>query len=217
MFVSYVILPGMLHHRYKHLVSFSNVSKTTVTKQGTPGDPINIGLIGTSAEVAHILFMAGWYPADKRNILSLTHEVESVMIHRPYKDAPVSNLYFYDRKQDITFEQLVNNSPRRRHHVRFWRSVNLDISGRILWLGAATFDTSIGFSHLTGQLTHHIDPDIDAERDKLISDIGKTGLLGNVYEIEGVGWKMDGRNGGGDKYFTDGKIKIASITPSHPD
>lgn len=217
MLVSYMILPGLLHHRYKHLAFSSNVSKTTITEQGTPGDPINVGLIGTSTEVAHVLFMAGWYPAARKNVLSIAHEIESIMMHRPYKDAPVSNLYFLERKQDMAFEQPVNNSPRRRHHVRFWRFGNFDISGRTVWLGAATFDTSVGFSHLTGQITHHINPDIDAERDKLIGDIRKTGLLGNVYQIDGVGPKVNGRNGGGDRYFTDGKIKIANIALGHLD
>ena len=35
---------------------------------------------------------------------------------------------------------------------------------RPVWLGAATFDRSVGVSHYTGAITHHIDADIDAER-----------------------------------------------------
>ena len=34
-----------------------------------------------------------------------------------------------------------------------------------------TFDRRVGLSHDTGQVTHHIAPDIDAERDGLMRDL----------------------------------------------
>jgi hypothetical protein len=37
---------------------------------------------------------------------------------------------------------------------------------------------AVGLNHLTGQFTHHIDPDIDRERDALIADLTATGQLG---------------------------------------
>ena len=33
--------------------------------------------------------------------------------------------------------------------------------------GGATFDERVGLSHTTGQITHHIAPDVDTERDHL--------------------------------------------------
>jgi hypothetical protein len=37
---------------------------TTVTAQGIPGDPLNIGLVGTKADVVKAWRLAGWHPAD---------------------------------------------------------------------------------------------------------------------------------------------------------
>ena len=77
----------------------------------------------------------------------------------------MSPLYVFGRKQDLAFEQDVGGSADQRHHVRWWRAEPLDAAGRPLWIGDATFDRDAGISHLTGQITHHIAPDIDAERD----------------------------------------------------
>jgi hypothetical protein len=66
-------------------------------------------------------------------------------------------------------------------------------------------------SHDTGQITHHIGPNIDAERDLVISDLLKTGQLLSSYEIDGIGATKAGRNGGGDPYFTDGAALIGVL------
>ncbi|HWB58013.1 MAG TPA: LssY C-terminal domain-containing protein, partial [Chthoniobacteraceae bacterium] len=67
-------------------------------------------------------------------------------------------------------------------------------------------------SHLTGQVTHHIDPDLDSERDKLITDLMNHGQLISHYQVTGVGGNFWGRNGGGDAWYTDGEISVAELT-----
>ena len=67
-------------------------------------------------------------------------------------------------------------------------------------------------SHLTGQITHHIDANIDQERDHLIGDLSEAGQLSNVFQVTGVGIALQGRNGGGDRYFTDGELTIGELT-----
>src|SRR5208282_6630706 len=95
---------------------------------------------------------AGWYPADAITFRSSVRIAVDSVFRRPDDDAPVSNLYLFGRKQDLAFEQPLGNSPRQRHHVRFWRSDKLD-EDRPLWFGAATFDESVGLSHTTGEVT----------------------------------------------------------------
>ncbi|MDH3581598.1 MAG: LssY C-terminal domain-containing protein, partial [Hyphomicrobiales bacterium] len=75
----------------------------------------------------------------------------------------------------------------------------------------ATFDIGAGLSHLTGQITHHIDPDIDAERDRLFVDLEKAGQVQRHFQVEGVGATEDGRNAGGDSYHTDGMLSIGEL------
>jgi hypothetical protein len=106
--------------------------------------------------------------------------------------------------------------------VRFWHVLETGRLGRDVWLGSATFDRGAGLSHDTGEITHHIAPDIDAERDLLIGDLASAGMLSQTYHVAGSGPTLFGRNGGGDRYYTDGDITIgvlnaeAAPNPSPP-
>ncbi|RUY76267.1 LssY C-terminal domain-containing protein, partial [Mesorhizobium sp. M7A.F.Ca.CA.003.01.2.1] len=63
----------------------------------------------------------------------------------------------------------------------------------------------------TGAVTHHIGPDIDAERDFLMRDLATAGMLLSTSDISGVGATKAGRNGGGDPYFTDGEAIVGVL------
>ncbi len=64
--------------------------------------------------------------------------------------------------------------------------------------GPAINNTRLGFRHTTSQITPHIAPDIDAERDKPFQDLEHTGALSEVYVVEGSYKVREGRNVGGD-------------------
>ena len=123
------------------------------------------------------MLAAGWHPADPITLRTSLRIAESVVLHRPDPDAPVSALYLFGRKQDLAFEQDVGGSADERHHVRWWRVDTEDVDGRPLWIGDAAFDRGAGISHRTGQITHHIAPDIDAERDYLMAGLAQAGRL----------------------------------------
>src|SRR5207245_7361847 len=138
------------------------------------GDPLNVSIIGSEDDLLSALLEAGWYPADPITLKSSLRIAESTIFHRPYIDAPVSNLFLFGRKEDLAFEKPVSNDPRQRHHVRFWKSDAKDEDGRPVWMGSAILDDRVGLSRLTGQITHHTAADIDAERDTLFRDLNQT-------------------------------------------
>jgi hypothetical protein len=156
---------------------------------------------------------AGWRPADPITLRSSLGIAESVVLDRPDPTAPVSNLYYDGREQDLAFEQEIGASADQRHHVRFWRADALGDGPRPLSLGAATHDRGVGLSHTTGQITHHIAPDIDAERDGLIAGLAGAGQLTTTYQVSGIGPTLDGHNGGGDRYYTDGEMTVGVLAP----
>ena len=133
------------------------------------------------------------------------------MLDRSYNDAPVSRLYWDGRQEDLAFEQPVGDNPRHRHHVRFWCTKKLDPDGRPLWLGSATYDQSVGLSHTTGQITHHIAADVDAERDHVFATIEATQELTESYRVPGFHQIREGRNGGGDPWYTDGDLRVGVV------
>ena len=208
--IAYIALPFAWTH-YEHQKGLAGLPMVTRTAQNIPGDPINVGLVGAREDVLCAMHAAGWYPADPITFRSSVAIVGSVILRRPYRDAPVSNLFYDGRREDLAFEKPVGKSADRRHHVRFWEVLKRGEEGRPVWLGSVTFDRDVGFSRYTGQITHHIAPDIDAERDGLTNDLRMAKVVEAIYEVTGVGPTLAAWNGGGDRYYTDGEIKISRL------
>jgi hypothetical protein len=208
--LAYIVLPLTWRH-YEHQKALAGVTMITRTATGIPGDPINVGLIGSRDDVLCAMNAAGWYPADPITLRSSIEIVGSVLLDRPYHEAPVSHLYYNGRRQDLAFEKPAGKSANRRHHVRFWRVLDRGQEGRAVWLGAVTYDRGVGLSRDDGRVTHHIGPDIDAERDLLTADLEAARVVQTIYEVTGIGPRVNGHNGEGDIYYTDGDIKISVL------
>jgi LssY C-terminus len=208
--LAYVVLPALWKH-HEHEPGLASLPMVTRTGTGIPGDPLNVGLVGSREDILHAMDAAGWFPADPVTLRTSLEIVGSVVLDRPYHAAPVSPLYYQGKKEQLAFEKPDGRSADRRHHVRLWQVLDNGVSGRPVWLGAVTFDRGVGLSHYTGQVTHHIGPDIDAERDLLMRDLREAGMVEAVFQISGVGPTLFGRNGGGDRYYTNGEIDMASL------
>ena len=204
------MLPAFWTH-HEHQKGLAALPMVTLTAQGIPGDPINVGLVGNDKDVLCAMQAAGWYPADRVTLRSSIEIAGSVVLDRPYHDAPVSPLYYLGRREDLAFEKPSGRSPDHRHHVRFWKVLEQGEEKRPVWLGDATFDRGVGISHYTGAITHHIDADIDAERLRLTTDLEAAGMVDAKYQVTGIGPTVAGRNGGGDLYYTDGEVWILRL------
>jgi hypothetical protein len=208
--LAYVLLPSLWTH-YEHQRGLAGRPMVTHTAQGIPGDALNVGLVGSQEDVVRAMHAAGWYPADPITLRSSVGIIGSVLLRRPDIDAPVSPLFYQGRREDLAYEKPVGSSADQRHHVRFWKVLESGQEGRTVWLGSVTFDRGVGMSRYTGQVTHHIAPDIDAERDGLIDDLVRAGMVMTRYQVSGVGPTLNGRNGEGDPYYTDGEIWMAVL------
>ncbi|HKA35751.1 MAG TPA: LssY C-terminal domain-containing protein [Thermoanaerobaculia bacterium] len=212
--LAYVLLPASWSQFQKRLPREGN--GISYTAEGIPADPLNVALVGTREEVVEAMRAAGWVAADRITLRSGWRDAHSVLFNRSYPAAPVSTHYLGDRPQDLAFEQQVGKSPRRRHHVRFWRVEDPSPRGsdRPLWIGAATYDAALGVSRFTGEVMHHIDPEVDRERERLLADLEAGGVVERVTRAQNFRPAGDGRNGGGDPYRTDGALAIAVLRPS---
>jgi hypothetical protein len=208
--LAYLVLPAFWTH-HEHQKGLEALPMVTLTAQGIPGDPINVGLVGNEKDVLCAMQAAGWYPADRITLRSSIEIAGSVVLDRPYHDAPVSPLYYLGRREDLAFEKPDGRSADRRHHVRFWKVLEQGEEKRPVWLGDATFDRGVGISHYTGAITHHIAADIDAERLNLTADLEAAGMVTAKYQVTGIGPTIAGRNGGGDLYYTDGEVWILRL------
>jgi hypothetical protein len=209
--LAYIVLPALWTH-HEHEPGLASLPMVTRTADGIPGDALNVGLVGRKEDVLRTMHEAGWFSADPITLRTSIEIVGSVVLGRPYRDAPVSPLYYEGRKEQFAFEKPDGGSADRRHHVRFWQVLEKGTDGRPVWLGSITFDSGVGLSHDTGQVTHHIAPNIDVERDLLMHDLQEAGMVQSFFHVSGTGPTLFGRNGEGDPYYTDGEIYIASLT-----
>lgn len=189
---AYIVLPLVIRASIRLLRSERLVCATHAA-DGMAADPVNIILTGTESQLRAAFAAIGWTAADPLTAGSAVRMIISFVLDRPYPAAPFSALYLFGRRQDLGFQEDIGNSPRRRHHVRFWAS-ELDPGRRLddpgfwtargdggapatIWIGAATTDTGLGFQSLTYQVSHRVDRNCDRERDHIASALLGAGLI----------------------------------------
>jgi hypothetical protein len=210
---AYIILPLVWRFYVHRHPALDDVPGITQTENGIPGDPLNVGFIGTEDEIKALMEAAQWKPADPLSLRADVRIAEDTVLDKSYDEAPVSSLYLFGRKEDLAYEQPVGDNPRKRHHVRFWKTKTLNSDGRPFWIGGATYDERVGLSHTTGEVTHHIDGNVDAERDHLMECLKQTSKLSEVYFVDDFHKEREGKNGGGDHWHTDGRLAVGIIAP----
>jgi hypothetical protein len=213
--IAYFGIPQLQRAKVRRHPDLEAGENLTKTGTGIPGDPLNIALVGSGEDVVKALLAAGWKPATPLSFASSLRIAVDTVIDRPDPDAPVSSLYLYGRKEDLAFEKPIGNSPRERHHVRFWQSPETS-NERPLWMGSATHDVGVELSHTTGQVTHHIAPQVDEERDLLLAELTAAKRVLDVRWVDRYQTVLQGRNGGGDPWHTDGRLPVITLTPSSP-
>lgn len=211
----YLVMPQLDRvkvHRHPDLVTGEHITRTGT---GLPGDPLDIAVVGSEADLIRALLAAGWKPAAALSFKSSVRIAVDTVFDKPDPNAPVSSLYLFGRKEDLAFEKPVGHSPKERHHVRFWKSADLK-DGRPMWLGSATHDIGVELSRTTGQVTHHIAADVDTERDMLLSELTAAKHVTGTSWIDGYQTVLHGKNGGGDPWRTDGRLPVVQLTPLTP-
>ena len=211
--LTYLLLPR-LHRILTRLYVPGYFIGRARTSDGLLGDPVNLALLGHEAQVHAAMTRAGWTRADDLSLRSGMRILTSTLSRRSYHEAPVSPLHLFDRQQDFAYQQEVEGSPSKRHHVRFWRCPEgwmLPGGYSVDWLAAGTYDKSVGLSLFTLQVTHKIEEDTDIERDYIVDTVIKGSPEVAVEVIENFSTGYHSRNGGGDLIITDGDLPIIDV------
>jgi hypothetical protein len=222
---AYIILPRTVRMGLK-ILQRKLVPRFTTTGDGLPGDPVNLVLIGTAQQLRAAFSAANWSEADRLGLASSWRMMRAFLFNSPYTAAPFSTLYLFGRGQDIGFQRAIGNSPRKRHHIRFWALsltrtegtlgtanfwLNTDRppdNARVLWVGAGTKDTGFSLTKLTFQITHATDSDTNAERDYIIAQLAKYQVIADVKSYQ------SGRQLSTERvnhYITDGEVTVANL------
>ena len=188
----------------------------TRTGDGVLGDPINLAVIGPAEELREAMKTAGWVEADPITAPTAWRTLTATLMGRSYPAAPVSWLYVFGNRQDMAFQREIEGNPRKRHHVRFWKCPDgwkLPGGFQVDWVGAGTYDKSVGLSLFTFQITHKIADRTDEERDFIIQTLRAANAVDSVHVIQHFSSGYHHRNGGGDAIRTDGHLPIIDLRP----
>jgi hypothetical protein len=212
--LAYVGLPRLQEVLSKIYVPDYFIGRS-LTGVGVLGDPINLALDGSKADIHAAMTRAGWVRADELTIRSSWGIVLSSVLRRPYPEAPVSSLFLFGQRQAFAYQQEVDGNASQRHHVRFWPVPDgwkLPGGFQVGWLAAATYDRAVGISLFTLQVTHRVDADIDIERDYVIDTVRYAEPEASLRVIKEYSNAFTTRNGGGDVVRTDGSLPILDLT-----
>lgn len=200
-----------------------------VTPDGFASDPLNIGVKGTRRELIMAMESCGWHMADRHSLKNIMNLGFSTILKRTYKNAPVSSLYLFGRRQDLAFQIPIKSKGGNRHHVRFWATTYDDnnklsfgaihwqnrrqhLKGDdLLWVGAASLDNGFGLIRHNFQVTHMIDPDTNKERELIIEGLNNKQLVKKTEDIKlGDPYKLINRVFNGSLH-TDGKMSVLTL------
>lgn len=219
---SALFLVSMLYVNYAHFFFYSDdvvtqqpvtkatneISPTQIDYKVYPGrssvfdaQAVNVVYLGESPR--DLMINLGWIENKtfSRNDLEFSDYVKLMRDNTP----PVSDLFWNDIPQEMAF-QLPGNLI-KRSHIRWWHA-GVDIeTKKPLWIGALSYDNGLELTPYSGILTvlHSIDPDVDAERDKLADQITDT-LPNKQVELKMLKdpIAIDGEH----DYYTDGNVLV---------
>ena len=171
-----------------------------------PSDITNLMFIGTEEQLVKAFEAAGWSTAHAKNTESILETVRAIAEVRGYKEAPMSILLLDGKRSDFDFQKQ-NNTFAKRHHLRIWRRPATFLD-KPVWVSSSTHDIGIEFSQENRTFIHAIDPQIDRERAKVVSDLLFTGKVQSLALVERATVPKKSRNATGDAIETDGRMAV---------
>ncbi len=176
------------------------------TLTGSRMEPISFIYVGYKNEIVSTFLSHGWYEADPSTVGNTLKALAVGFQGRQYLTAPVTPSYLNFKPENIAFEQSTEtHSLRQRHHTRIWLTDYAVPDGRPIWVATASFDEGVEFAGAAKLPTHHIDPNIDAERVYITKSLGLRSNLISVVQPQ------LGKNASGDSFFTDGKAELVNL------
>jgi len=186
----------------------AQIPRRVADKDGNRGDMVNFLLIGSEEQVKAMFQAAGWVQVDRDTKDAVLQALVASLSKQAYLTMPMSQLYLYGRPQDYGFahaEPLTVVTT--RHHLRIWKSP-LTVGGQPVWVGAGTHDMGIERDQRNGNLTHHIDPNVDEERDFVSRSLVGSGYVTQHTSVMPPDPIKDEKTATGGSFHSNGEVLV---------
>lgn len=179
----------------------------SATRKGRPSDVVNLAFLGSAQQIDEAFKAAGWTYGDSVSTRSVLREMRALSSLNSYAHLPISNQWLGGQAPDFTLQKSFD-SYQKREHIRFW---NESAPGQNLWVSGAIRETSAAWSIRKGKFIHHVDPDLDAEREKVVRDLTLTGCVANVYNVQRPQPPRQLKISSGDTLRTNGAVAVIQL------
>ena len=213
--VAYLVLPAGWRWLAKRHPALDDAPTVTFAGTGLPGDPLNVAFVGSKDDLLTAMAAAHWRAADPVTPRARWESPPARCCVARTTRPRSATFSCGDARKIWPSSNPWAMTPGGGIMSAFGDGAELTTKAGRSGSAAATFDRKVGFSHTTVQITHHIDANVDAERDKLLGDLRAAGWILTVQWLDGFQKKLEGRNGGGDPYHTDGRLAVGVLAAEH--
>jgi hypothetical protein len=181
---------------------------------GREGDMLNLVFVAQPEDLQQTFARAGWVKTDDWKPIFVWH-----LLRHQNHDAqlPMAKFYLFGRVQDYSYalpdpKAIVS----RRHHLRIWKT-DYTKDGAPIWVGAASHDVAIVFAKRGHLINHRIDPNVDAERDFVGSNLAESLAVSREEYLSSDNPVLQAQTSSGDSYHSDGRLLLLDVKPTSAD
>lgn len=191
-----------------------SIPERTYNTKGRQADVVNLIFLGSEEQINSAFQAAGWNNSDPLSARSVMRGMHAVFALRNYARLPMAHHLLDGQPAESDWEKGLD-SYAKRDHLRIWAEHG-DWQGQKVWASASTGETGATYSFRTGKFVHHVRPEIDDERQKVVRDLSAAGCVDAVYHAQRPGSPHLMQTTSGTDLITDGAVAVVQLTDCQP-
>ncbi len=190
------------------------VPQRTTTTKSIDADLVNLVFVGSEQQVQAAFREAGWHNSDPVGRHSVMQGLYALLNNSGYAQQPMKTFLMDGKPEDMNWQKGLN-SYGRRDHLRIWQWTPEGATDPV-WVVSSTHDTGAVLSFKYKGFIHHISPNIDDERAKVIRDLNFSGCVKSLTYVSRPGISTITQNATGDLVRTDGSVAVVQLQDCQP-
>jgi hypothetical protein len=184
-------------------------TQRTSNEEGRAADVVNLLLIGSREKVERAFLAARWTHSDPLSVRSVLRGFHAVISLNSDPHLPMSSHLLDGKSSDSTWQKSLD-SYSKRDHVRIWDRPET-WEGQTTWLAASTAEEGASWSFRRARFVHHVVPDIDEEREKIVRDLSIAGCVEAAYNSPRPTMPASMVGSTGTELRTDGAVAVVQL------
>jgi hypothetical protein len=184
-------------------------TERTYNTKGKQADVVNLVFIGSQQQLQDAFRVAGWRSSDTVSARSVLREMHAVFSMKNDPSLPMAQHLLDGMNSDWSLEKGFD-SYEKRDHLRIW-DVPDTWQGQPMWVSAATGETGAGWNIHNGKFVHHVQPNLDSERAKVVRDLVMAGCVGSAFSASRPDMPHELVGSTGTSMQTDGAVEVVQL------